>query len=60
MSVLVGKKTRVLTQGITGSTGQLHTRLCREYGTPAVVGTGNAVATNGVAFEEVLTITKKA
>ncbi len=38
MSVLVGKRTRVLTQGITGSTGQLHTRLCREYGTQMVAG----------------------
>jgi succinyl-CoA synthetase alpha subunit len=38
MSVLVGRKTRVLTQGITGSTGQLHTRLCREYGTQLVAG----------------------
>jgi succinyl-CoA synthetase alpha subunit len=38
MSVLVGRKTRVLTQGITGATGQLHTRLCREYGTQMVAG----------------------
>jgi succinyl-CoA synthetase alpha subunit len=38
VSVLVGKQTRVLTQGITGSTGQLHTRLCREYGTQMVAG----------------------
>jgi len=38
MSVLVDKDTRVLTQGITGSTGQLHTRLCREYGTQMVAG----------------------
>ena len=38
MSVLVGRDTRVLTQGITGSTGQLHTRLCREYGTQMVAG----------------------
>jgi len=38
MSVLVGKKTRVLTQGITGATGQLHTRLCREYGAQMVAG----------------------
>jgi len=38
MSVLVGKKTRVLTQGITGATGQLHTRLCKEYGTQMVAG----------------------
>jgi succinyl-CoA synthetase alpha subunit len=38
MSVLVDKTTRVLTQGITGATGQLHTRLCREYGTQMVAG----------------------
>jgi succinyl-CoA synthetase alpha subunit len=38
MSVLVGAATRVLTQGITGATGQLHTRLCREYGTQMVAG----------------------
>jgi succinyl-CoA synthetase alpha subunit len=38
MSVLVNKATRVLTQGITGSTGQLHTRLCREYGTQMIAG----------------------
>jgi succinyl-CoA synthetase alpha subunit len=38
MSVLVNKSTRVLTQGITGATGQLHTRLCREYGTQMVAG----------------------
>ena len=38
MSVLVSKDTRVLTQGITGSTGQLHTRLCREYGSEMVAG----------------------
>jgi succinyl-CoA synthetase alpha subunit len=38
VSVLVGRATRVLTQGITGATGQLHTRLCREYGTQMVAG----------------------
>ncbi len=38
MSVLVSKSTRVLTQGITGATGQLHTRLCKEYGTQMVAG----------------------
>jgi succinyl-CoA synthetase alpha subunit len=38
MSVLVGRATRVLTQGITGATGQLHTRLCRDYGTQMVAG----------------------
>src|SRR5687767_5488130 len=38
MSILVDKNTRVLTQGITGTTGQLHTRACREYGTQMVAG----------------------
>jgi succinyl-CoA synthetase alpha subunit len=38
MSVLVSTATRVLTQGITGATGQLHTRLCREYGSQMVAG----------------------
>ena len=38
MSILVNKDTRVVTQGITGSTGQLHTRACREYGTRMVAG----------------------
>ena len=31
MSILVNKNTRVITQGITGKTGQFHTRTCREY-----------------------------
>jgi succinyl-CoA synthetase alpha subunit len=31
MSILVNKNTRVVTQGITGKTGQFHTRACREY-----------------------------
>jgi succinyl-CoA synthetase alpha subunit len=31
MSILIGKDTKVITQGITGKTGQFHTRMCREY-----------------------------
>ena len=31
MSILINKNTRVVTQGITGKTGQFHTRMCREY-----------------------------
>ena len=31
MSILVDKNTRVITQGITGKTGQFHTRTCRDY-----------------------------
>ena len=38
MSVLVDKQTRVVTQGITGATGQLHTKACKEYGTQMVAG----------------------
>jgi succinyl-CoA synthetase alpha subunit len=38
MSILVDKQTRVLTQGITGATGQFHTRACRDYGTKMVGG----------------------
>jgi succinyl-CoA synthetase alpha subunit len=38
VSILVDKNTRVVTQGITGSTGQFHTRACREYGTQMVAG----------------------
>ena len=38
MSILVNAETRVLTQGITGATGQFHTRACKEYGTRMVAG----------------------
>ncbi|SPJ14331.1 succinyl-CoA synthetase, NAD(P)-binding, alpha subunit [Burkholderiales bacterium] len=31
MSILIDKSTRVVTQGITGKTGQFHTRGCRDY-----------------------------
>jgi len=31
MSILINKKTKVITQGITGKTGQFHTEKCQEY-----------------------------
>ncbi|MEK7736319.1 MAG: succinate--CoA ligase subunit alpha [Pseudomonadota bacterium] len=31
MSILIDKNTRVITQGITGKTGQFHTEKCQEY-----------------------------
>ncbi len=31
MSILINKDTKVITQGITGKTGQFHTRMCRDY-----------------------------
>ncbi|OGQ28299.1 MAG: succinate--CoA ligase subunit alpha [Deltaproteobacteria bacterium RIFCSPLOWO2_02_FULL_50_16] len=38
MSVLVNKHTQVMTQGITGNTGQFHTRQAVAYGTKMVAG----------------------
>ncbi|HZR78034.1 MAG TPA: succinate--CoA ligase subunit alpha [Chthoniobacterales bacterium] len=38
MSVLVGKDTRLVVQGITGSAGAFHARQCMEYGTNVVAG----------------------
>src|SRR3990170_4557470 len=31
MSIYINKDTRVITQGITGKTGQFHTEKCQEY-----------------------------
>ena len=31
MSILINKNTRVITQGITGKTGQFHTQMGRDY-----------------------------
>jgi succinyl-CoA synthetase alpha subunit len=49
MAILVDKKTRVLTQGITGETGQFHTRACKEYGTQLVAGV--TPGKGGTSFE---------
>jgi succinyl-CoA synthetase alpha subunit len=49
VSVLVNKHTRVVTQGITGATGQLHTKACKEYGTQMVAGV--TPGKGGSAFE---------
>jgi succinyl-CoA synthetase alpha subunit len=49
MSILVNKNTRVLTQGITGATGQFHTRACKEYGTQMVAGV--TPGKGGASFE---------
>lgn len=38
MSILVNKETKVVCQGITGSTGRFHTELMLEYGTQVVAG----------------------
>ncbi len=51
MAILVNKKTRVLTQGITGATGQFHTRACKEYGTVMVAGV--TPSKGGRSFEDI-------
>ena len=38
MSVFVGRETRLLVQGITGSEGRFHALACRDYGTRLVAG----------------------
>lgn len=38
MAILLDKSSRVICQGITGSAGSFHTRLCKEYGTTVVGG----------------------
>lgn len=38
MSILVDKNTRILVQGLTGSQGSLHARLCKEYFDTQIVG----------------------
>jgi succinyl-CoA synthetase alpha subunit len=39
MTLLVGKQTRAIVQGITGNQGSFHTKLMQEYGTRIVAGT---------------------
>jgi succinyl-CoA synthetase alpha subunit len=39
MPILVGRKTKAIVQGITGSQGKFHTQLMLEYGTRIVAGT---------------------
>lgn len=38
MSILIGRETRLLVQGITGREGEFHSRAMLEYGTPLVAG----------------------
>ncbi len=51
MSVLIGKNTKLLIQGITGTQGMLHTRGCRDYGTNVVAGV--TPGKGGQDFEDV-------
>jgi succinyl-CoA synthetase alpha subunit len=38
MSILVGRETRLVVQGITGREGEFHARACQAYGTQVVAG----------------------
>lgn len=38
MSILVNKATRLIVQGITGTAGAFHAKMCKEYGTQVVGG----------------------
>ena len=49
MSVLVGKSTRLVVQGITGKAGSFHALSCMEYGTNVVAGV--TPARGGEMFE---------
>jgi succinyl-CoA synthetase alpha subunit len=49
VAILIDKNTRVLTQGITGATGQFHTKACKEYGTQMVSGV--TPGKGGTSFE---------
>ncbi len=54
MSILINKNTRVVTQGITGKTGQFHTRMCKAYANGAncfVAGVNPKKA--GESFEDI-------
>jgi succinyl-CoA synthetase alpha subunit len=51
VAILVNKNTRVLTQGITGDTGQFHTKACKEYGTQMVSGV--TPGKGGTSFEAI-------
>ena len=54
MSILINKNTRVVTQGITGKTGQFHTKMCKEYANGAncfVAGVNPKKA--GESFEDI-------
>ncbi len=51
MSILVDHSTKVITQGITGTTGQFHTRACRDYGTQMVAGV--TPGKGGTDFEDI-------
>jgi succinyl-CoA synthetase alpha subunit len=63
MSVLVGKDTKLIVQGITGSAGSFHAKQMREYGTNVVGGVtpgkGGSVHDGFAVFDTVAEAVKK-
>jgi succinyl-CoA synthetase alpha subunit len=63
MSVLVGKQTKLIVQGITGSAGTFHAKQMREYGTDVVGGVtpgkGGLVHEGFTVFDTVEAAVKK-
>jgi len=63
MSVLVGKNTKLIVQGITGSAGTFHAKQMREYGTTVVGGVtpgkGSQVHEGFPVFDTVMDAVKK-
>ncbi len=51
MGIIIGKNTRAIVQGITGTQGSFHTKLMLEYGTKIVAGT--SPGKGGTRFENV-------
>ena len=49
MSVLVGKNTRVLVQGLTGREGSFHAQQMLDYGTKVVGGVRQAKAAQSIS-----------
>ena len=64
MSVLVDKNTKIIVQGLTGSQGTLHAKLCREYFDTKIVGgvtpgKGGQIHENFPIFDSVREAKKK-
>ena len=63
MSILIGKNTRVVCQGITGKAGEFHSKNCLEYGTKLVAGVtpgkGGQTALGVPVFETVMEAVEK-
>ena len=64
MSILVGKDTKLIVQGITGKEGLFHAKGCRDYGTNVVGGVtpgkGGTEAEGFPVFDTVLEARAKA